>query len=144
MKMPPQCDQKPRSAVGLTDRLSISFSLVGVAVMALFNATLSAQEVAGVDFFESKIRPILVERCYDCHSVEKKVKGGLLLDTAEGWRKGGDTGPAIVPGDVEKSLLITGVRYHDTDFQMPPKNKLPEAEVIIPSLLFHPNLKTSM
>ena len=129
MKMPPQCDQKPRSAVGPSDRLGVSFALVSLSLSAFFTPTLFAQDVAGVDFFEKKVRPILVERCYDCHSVEKNVKGGLLLDTAEGWRKGGDTGPAIVPGDVEKSLLITGVRYHDTDFQMPPKNKLPEAEI---------------
>ncbi|HEY1170126.1 MAG TPA: DUF1553 domain-containing protein [Verrucomicrobiae bacterium] len=82
-----------------------------------------------MDFFEKKIRPILAERCYECHAADKKVKGGLLLDTAEGWKKGGDTGPAIIPGDLEKSLVIKAVQYHDTDFQMPPKNKLPQAEI---------------
>src|SRR5687768_4515411 len=55
-------------------------------------------------FFESKIRPVLVENCYKCHSqAADKVKGGLLLDSREGWQKGGDSGPAIVPGNAEKS-----------------------------------------
>ncbi|MBI3413984.1 MAG: DUF1549 domain-containing protein [Verrucomicrobia bacterium] len=79
---------------------------------------------AGVEFFEQKIRPVLVERCYSCHSREsEKVKGGLLLDTREGLLKGGETGPAIISGDPEKSLLIKAVRYADENLQMPPKNK---------------------
>ena len=71
------------------------------------------------------------ESCYKCHSSgSEKVKGGLLLDTKEGILKGGDTGPAIVPGDAEGSLLIKAVRYTDKDLQMPPKNKrLPENQI---------------
>jgi mono/diheme cytochrome c family protein len=86
--------------------------------------------VAGstTDFFEKKIRPILVENCYECHG-EKKQKGGLRLDSRAGWEKGGDSGAAIVPGDVEKSLVIKGVRYTDPDFQMPPKKKLSSSEI---------------
>ena len=84
----------------------------------------------GIAFFEKKIRPLLVERCYECHSAQsKKVKGGLLLDTRGGLLKGGDNGPAIVPGQPEKSLLITAVSYKDPDLEMPPKNKLTETEV---------------
>jgi len=128
-EMPLQYGQKPRSAVGLSDRLRVAFSLVALSLTVLSAPDLLAQDAAGVDFFEKKIRPILVERCYECHAADKKVKGGLLLDTAEGWKKGGDTGPAIIPGDLEKSLLIKAVQYHDTDFQMPPKNKLPQAEI---------------
>jgi hypothetical protein len=80
-------------------------------------------------FFESKIRPVLVDKCYSCHSAEaEKIKGGLLLDTREGIRRGGDTGPAVVPGDLKKSLLIAAIRYED-DLEMPPKEKL-SAEVI--------------
>ncbi len=83
-----------------------------------------APDAAGLDFFERKIRPVLVENCYKCHSAEaEKIKGGLLLDTREGLLRGGDTGPAIVAGDVEKSLLIKAVRYTDENLQMPPKNK---------------------
>ncbi|MSU58454.1 MAG: DUF1549 domain-containing protein [Pedosphaera sp.] len=75
-------------------------------------------------FFESKIRPLLADKCYKCHSASaEKVKAGLLLDSRDGVLKGGETGPAIVPGDPEKSLLIKAVRYTDPDLQMPPKGK---------------------
>src|SRR5579862_6509539 len=82
-------------------------------------------------YFESKVRPILVEHCYKCHSDQAEhVKGGLLLDTREGCLKGGDTGPAVVPGDPKKSLLIKAVSYTDSDLQMPPKNeKLSDADI---------------
>jgi len=77
-----------------------------------------AQEV----FFENKIRPVLADNCYKCHSLRsEKIKGGLLLDSREGLRKGGDTGPGLIPGDSEKSLLIKAVRGDDPDLQMPPK-----------------------
>jgi hypothetical protein len=82
-------------------------------------------------FFESKVRPVLIKRCYDCHSTEKKTKGGLALDTRGGWQHGGDNGPAIVPGDLTKSLVIKAVRYLDKDFAMPPKSRLPADEVAI-------------
>jgi hypothetical protein len=98
------------------------------AALAL-NAPTFADE--GVDFFEKKVRPLLAERCLECHSPEKKVKGGLRLDTREGWMHGGDGGPAIVPGDLDKSLLITAVRYKDRDLQMPEKRKLPDEEIAI-------------
>jgi len=87
---------------------------------------------AGEDtaFFESRIRPILVERCYECHSADRKQKGNLLLDSREGTLKGGDTAPAVVPGDPEKSLLIKAVRYTDKDLRMPPKDKkLTDAQI---------------
>ncbi len=83
----------------------------------------------GLDFFEKKVRPLLAERCLECHSPEKKVKGGLRLDTKDGWAHGGDTGPAVVPGNVEKSLLIEAVRYGNQDLQMPPKKKLAPEEI---------------
>lgn len=81
-------------------------------------------------FFESKIRPALVEYCYKCHSAEsERVKGGLLLDSREGLLKGGESGAAIVPGDPDKSRLIVAMRYKDEHLQMPPKEALP-AEVV--------------
>jgi cytochrome c553 len=85
----------------------------------------SAPDRAGIEFFEKHIRPVLVDHCYNCHSLgaEKGVKGGLLLDTRDALLKGGDNGPAIVAGDPEKSLLIRAVRYHDENLQMPPKGK---------------------
>src|SRR6266496_3832302 len=103
--------------------LLISLSVPLVAVSG------GAEE--GIDFFEKKIRPLLVEHCYQCHSAQsEKVKGGLLLDTREGVLKGGDTGAALVPGDPEKSLLIKAVRYTDKDLQMPSKDhKLADAQI---------------
>ncbi len=83
-----------------------------------------------LEFFEKKIRPVLVERCYECHSAAaKKNKGGLTLDTRDGVLKGGDAGPALVPGDPEKSKLIEAVRYKNRDLQMPPKSPLPPDQV---------------
>ena len=80
------------------------------------------------DFFETRVRPVLVENCYKCHSQgAEKIKGGLVLDSRDGVLKGGDTGPAVVPGNVEKSLLIKAVRYTDKELAMPPADKkLPE------------------
>jgi hypothetical protein len=84
----------------------------------------------GVEFFEKRIRPVLVDKCYKCHAADsEKVKGGLLLDTRSGIRRGGDTGPAVVPGDGAKSLLLTAIRYTDKDMEMPPKERL-SADVV--------------
>jgi len=93
--------------------------------VALLRAETSEKiDPAGLEFFESKIRPILAENCYKCHSHEsEKVKGGLLLDTKDGVLTGGDNGPAVTPGFPEKSLLVKAIRYTDEDLQMPPKGK---------------------
>jgi hypothetical protein len=82
-----------------------------------------------LEHFEKKVRPLLVERCYACHSAAaKNVGGGLLLDSRAGVMKGGVTGPAVLPGEPGKSLLITAV--HQTgSLKMPPGPKLPEAEI---------------
>ena len=84
-------------------------------------------------FFESKIRPLLADNCYKCHSLESgKSKGGLTLDTKAGVLKGGEVGPAVIPGKPEESPLIKAVNYHDKDLQMPPTKeggKLPDAQI---------------
>src|SRR5688572_15725080 len=103
-------------------------TLPAIAVLAL---SFPAGADPGFDFFEKKVRPLLAERCFECHSPAKKVKGGLRLDTKEGWATGGDSGPALVPGDLEKSLLIEAVRYGNQDLQMPPKKKLAVEEIAI-------------
>src|SRR2546427_2691387 len=87
------------------------------------------------DFFEKKIRPVLVEHCYKCHSASaEKVKGDLLLDSREGMLKGGESGkPAVVAGDVDKSRLIEAIRYANDDLQMPPKKaggKLSKGQIV--------------
>lgn len=89
----------------------------------------------GLEFFEKNVRPILVDRCYECHSAAKNSsKGGLILDSRDGALKGGDEGPSVVPGNLEKSLLIKAVRYTDPEFAMPPKKtggKLPDDKIAI-------------
>ncbi|MFL5341266.1 MAG: DUF1549 domain-containing protein, partial [Gemmataceae bacterium] len=83
----------------------------------------------GVEFFESKIRPVLVEQCYRCHSTQAgKSRGSLTLDTREAVLKGGNAGPAVVPGKPEQSLLLAAIR-HDNDLKMPPKTKLPDTVI---------------
>ena len=91
-------------------------------------APLTAQQS---EFFETKVRPVLASHCYKCHSAEAaKLKGELRLDTREGVLKGGKTGPAVVPGQPDKSLLITAIRYTDADLQMPPKGeKLADTDI---------------
>jgi len=82
------------------------------------------------DFFENKIRPILADNCYKCHSTyAEKIKGGLLLDSREALLKGGDTGKAVVPGNPDASLLIKAVRYNDPDLQMPKNKKLADDQI---------------
>ena len=99
-------------------------AIFAVTIGALTNFARAADDPAGIEFFESNIRPILVDNCYPCHSQQsEKVKGSLLVDSRDGLLKGGDTGPAIKPGDVEASLLIKAVRYTDDELKMPPKNK---------------------
>src|SRR5262245_56017744 len=84
----------------------------------------------GIAFFEKKIRPLLVKHCYSCHSAgAKKLRGELRLDTRAGVLKGGASGPAVVPGDPARSLLIRAVRHADDVPPMPPKGKLPAAGV---------------
>ena len=84
-----------------------------------------APSAASADFFEKKIRPVLVKHCYECHSVDSEdVEGELLLDSRAGMHKGGETGPSVVPQNVDASLLIASLEYED--FEMPPEGKLPD------------------
>ena len=83
---------------------------------------------ADFEFFEKSIRPILVEHCYECHSGDED-SGGLLLDSRDALAQGGDSGAAIVSGRPEDSLLIQAVRYGNRDLQMPPKNRLENAQI---------------
>ncbi len=84
----------------------------------------------GIEFFEKKIRPVLVEHCYECHSTNsKKVRGGLLLDSRPAILKGGASGPVLESGHPEKSLLIKAIRFELEDAKMPPNGKLPPAAI---------------
>ena len=107
-----------------------------MAALALALGVMAAQQhlraaSAGAEFFETKIRPVLAEHCFECHSASaKKLKGGLRVDGRRELLEGGDTGPAIVPGKPEKSLLVTAIAHRDKELAMPPK-KPPLAEPII-------------
>ena len=95
---------------------------------------LAVADKEAVKYFEQHVRPLLVEHCYSCHSAEaKKLKGNLLLDSKEGWERGGDSGqPSIIPGDVEQSLLFRSLLHHqDDDLHMPPKKKLAERDIAV-------------
>ncbi len=102
---------------------------ISAAALVAFASPTRADDAKGLEFFEKRIRPILVENCYECHSADaqanKKLRGGLYLDSRDGVRKGGDSGPAIVPGDPKNSLLLKALRQTG-DVKMPPKGKLPE------------------
>lgn len=80
-----------------------------------------------LEFFEKHIRPLLVQHCYECHG--ERSDGGLQLNSREGLLRGGDSGAALIPGDLDASLLIEAVRYKNRDFQMPPQGKLESAQI---------------
>ncbi|MDP1560431.1 MAG: PSD1 and planctomycete cytochrome C domain-containing protein [Pirellulaceae bacterium] len=108
---------------------SIALTIAGAGpflAIAVAQPTFTQDET---NFFENKIRPVLVEHCYECHSVAAadagKLKGGLRLDNREAVRQGGDTGPAVVAGNPEESLLLSALHYQD--YEMPPSGKLPDA-----------------
>ncbi len=106
------------------------FAILTLAVLAVGHCASAQADDADVEFFEKKIRPVLVKHCYECHSADaKKLGGGLLLDHREGLRKGGETGSGLVVGKPDESLLIKAIRYADDSLKMPPKGKLP-ADVI--------------
>ena len=100
-----------------------------VSLVVGLSSSLVAQTSEQLEFFESRIRPVLVQHCYKCHSAEAskadKLKGGLLVDSRQGLLEGGESGAVVVPGNVEESLLISALRYED--FEMPPKGKLSPA-----------------
>ena len=89
-----------------------------------------ADEAGQLEFFESKIRPVLVEHCYRCHSSEAgKSKGGLLLDSRTGWQMGGDSGPAIIPYKPQESLVLLAINQSGESSEMPPDGRLSKAVV---------------
>ncbi len=97
-----------------------------IACLVLFSQATSgaADEAATRDFFEKRIRPRLIQHCYECHSAAaKESKGGLRLDFRAGWQAGGENGPAVVPGKPGESLLLQALQHEG--LEMPPGKKLP-------------------
>src|SRR5687768_405517 len=116
------------------DPLAVTLHRVAACLVALVGTggvAAAADDARALAFFESRIRPVLVENCYQCHSARAgKAAGGLKLDTRKAIRAGGDRGPAVVPGDPKASLLLTAVSHADPDLKMPPKKaRLPDAVV---------------
>ncbi|MSR49266.1 MAG: c-type cytochrome, partial [Gemmataceae bacterium] len=115
--------------INLALKILLRFGVLTLGVVAFAFQNVKAEDARDLEFFEKKIRPALVENCIKCHSsADKKAKGGLALDTKEGVAKGGETGPAVVHGKPELSLLVKAILY-DGDLKMPPKGKL-SAELI--------------
>ncbi|MCI0427916.1 MAG: PSD1 and planctomycete cytochrome C domain-containing protein [Nitrospiraceae bacterium] len=113
-----------RSSLSTTSWVLLALCSFASTSSMLHAAPRAGSDAKGGEFFEARIRPLLAEKCYQCHSQEsKKAKGGLLLDSREGLLKGGDSGALFVAGDPGKSLLIKGVRYKDKDLRMPPDDR---------------------
>ena len=104
-------------------------AIAGDSSTAAKSAEPAANDKKGIAFFEKRIRPVLVESCYECHSTRdgNKVKGGLAVDSRDGLLRGGESGPALVPGSPEDSLLIEALR-HD-GLEMPPNKQLPNTVI---------------
>jgi len=120
-----------RGGIAIVSIVSLSLLMAGVgASMARAQATARGEDREGIEFYEKAIRPMLTDRCFQCHGVTvKNPKGGLVLETREGMVKGGGSGPAIVPGDPEASLLIQAIRYADEELRMPPRRRLAPEDV---------------
>src|SRR5215218_5402129 len=103
-------------------------SLVLCAAPPRAAATDPKPDAAQTEFFEKNVRPLLVEHCQSCHGPDKQ-KGGLRLDSRAALLSGGESGPAVVAGEPDKSRLVKAIGYADSALQMPPKAKLSDADV---------------
>ena len=106
----------------------LTIGLLSIASSVLSHANEPAFDSQQLEFFETKVRPLLADHCYECHSVDaERIEASLLLDSREAHLKGGDSGEVLVPGDADGSLLIEAVRYES--YEMPPKGKLPRSDI---------------
>jgi len=129
----------PARLIGFHKKAALG--VMGVGLVVFFSPSLPAAETNAallqfsrdqIEFYEKGVQPLLAENCYKCHSHQSdKIKGGFVLDSRDALLKGGETGPAIVPGEPDKSLLIKAVRHVDEDLQMPPKKKLAEEQIAL-------------
>jgi hypothetical protein len=122
-----------RSLLDRIGRLSRAAGRGGLVVVVLgagLPATLLSQSTRDkIEFFEKKIRPVLAEQCYVCHSAKTQALAELRLDTKAGLLRGGGRGPAIVPGSPETSLIVKAISYRDLDLKMPPTGKLTDEQI---------------
>jgi hypothetical protein len=110
--------------------LATSLTVLMVPVGMAVGQPAPRDEATAVDFFEKKVRPVLAGHCYNCHSADTKPAGGLRVDDRKGLLDGGDTGPAVVPGDPEKSLLLRRVVQEDPRRRMPKEGEPLDAEQV--------------
>ncbi len=110
-------------------RYFVALPLALIAAVPVFAQPATRDEDALVDFFERKIRPLLVDNCYNCHSANTNSRGGLRVDDRNGLTIGGGRGAAVVPGHPEKSLLIAAVKKTHAEVKMPPKKALTEEQI---------------
>src|SRR3982751_5451566 len=96
-----------------------TLALVVFAGIRIASRQALANSAADVEFFENRVRPVLVNRCYACHSAATKPAGGLRVDDRNGLLNGGDSGPAVVPGDPDASLLLVRIRHENPKRRMP-------------------------
>src|SRR5205085_12380051 len=122
----PRCQRDPRLMIGGRPMLKPRYAPAALAICAL-SASAYAAPPDGAAFFEKQVRPVLAGKCVSCHGPDKQ-KGGLRVDSRAALLTGGDRGAAVVPGKPDRSLLLR-VLAHDGEVKMPPKNKLPAAEV---------------
>ena len=115
---------KPSRRLRLLTVLSISLSAAG-----LLSSLAAQQDPSGIEFFEKKIRPLLAENCYACHSSKTLATSDLLLDTKAGVLKGGSRGMAVIAGSPDDSLIVRAVSYNDPDLKMPPGGKLSTQQI---------------
>jgi hypothetical protein len=114
---------RPRLVVAFT------FALLSGGATAVSAQTAARDKAALVEFFEKRVRPILANNCYNCHSATTNSKGGLRVDDRNGLIQGGGRGPAIIPGDPDKSLLLQAVRHTHKKLQMPPEGELSSEQI---------------
>ena len=109
-----------------------SIWLYALCALVLPVASVKADETDGNDYFEKHVRPLLIERCLKCHSEgSENIGGNLLLDSRNGWMRGGDLGKAIKPGDPKNSLLFQAISHSNDDLEMPPDGRLSNHEISI-------------
>lgn len=106
------------------------FLTIVFAQTALATALAAADDPA--ELFKKSVRPLFERKCFECHSAKAdELKGNLKLETLEQILKGGETGPAVVPGDVENSFLLRAIRYQEDDYQMPPAGRMEDAAIAL-------------
>lgn len=117
----------------LRDLIRVSMIACGLFAGVIGNSVIAEEQTNKADpdkeaFFETKIRPLLIQHCVDCHGPDDQ-SGNLRLDRQDHFKRGGDSGPVVHTNNVDRSLLIRAIGYKDNEFQMPPDNKLPEEEI---------------